>query len=1297
MVVWGGRPFRGRGGFLSLAASARLRALLGSVSLAAMACASGAEAACLGVDTGNVLCDAANPASGGQLQTQSNVDTVVNINAGAGITAGLRVAGSGSNPNQSLTVNHNDPGGVRNTSMEAILIYGFSSDGAVTYTGSADVIGPLSVQSSGGPVSVTQTAGTVTSIAVQTTASGSVDINTVGSVVGSIFARNIFTAGLSDFTIRSGEISAADANQYAVYALIRNSFSPSGRNLSVTTEGNVLGYIYVSSQGTGTVDLTTQGSVTGAVNVEATNQTSNGAFTVNLNQLVTGDVSLANNGMGRATVHTGNIAGTFSAASYGANSSVVVDGTITKGTVADRFVGGTLAGVYFPGGGTNTATFNGAISGTFDASSSSSPTMNGRVNGLSATFGSATSNGSATLTANGPITVTGIARPGDAANVTGVSASIITGGAAALDVNLHGAVKATSISDTASTVFGISASQSGLATLRLSADGAVTATASAAGSSATGISVGATEFPGVLANPNTYIIRANGDVTATSDGAATGISVTRGGTGNFVTAGAGGADLVSKGAVTATSASAAAIGVRGVFGNDATNAATLSLRTEGNVIANGTAAGSYGIFAQRGGTGDLRIDVLAGVQSTGTGIAATRSTAGNIFITTASNTAISGVTGVTTTGGTTTLVNHGSITGTGGTAIQFGGTNDVLQMVSGSTVNGNVVGSGTTILQLGGITAASFDLSKLSGFANIASLAGSNWSFSGTSNFAGTVNVDGFLTLNTDMSNASVIVGANGTLGGNGSFGSLIVNGTLAPGNSPGTITTASLTMTAASTYLVQVSGSISDRTNVTGTANIAGTVVVDPMTRLTQKTTYTILTAGTLNGTFSSANLLVANNFARNPILSYVGNDVLLTLDPGLLSPVLPGNAGANQTKVAGAIDNGLLAGNNLSNAFSAIFNYSGNNLLNGLTQLSGETATGSQQTTFNAMTQFMGMMTDPFTAGRGDRANAPAYADEEDSAANAYAASGKPRSKSEREAYAAIYRKAPLARNYDPRWSVWGAGFGGSQTTDGNTTLGSNNTTSRLSGIAAGADYFFSPNTVAGFALAGGGTSFSVAGGGSGRSDLFQAGAFIKHKIGAAYISGALAYGWQDVTTDRTVTIAGIDRLRAQFNANAFSGRAEGGYRFVTPWIGGVGITPYAAAQFTTFDLPAYTEQVVSGANTFALAYGARSVTATRSELGLRADKSFAMTNAVLTLRGRAAWAHDFNPDRAVAATFQTLPGASFVVNGARQASDAALTTASAEMKWMNGWSAAGTFEGEFSDVTRSYAGKGMVRYAW
>jgi uncharacterized protein with beta-barrel porin domain len=163
------------------------------------------------------------------------------------------------------------------------------------------------------------------------------------------------------------------------------------------------------------------------------------------------------------------------------------------------------------------------------------------------------------------------------------------------------------------------------------------------------------------------------------------------------------------------------------------------------------------------------------------------------------------------------------------------------------------------------------------------------------------------------------------------------------------------------------------------------------------------------------------------------------------------------------------------------------------------------------------------------------------------------------------------------------------------------------------------------------------------------------------------------------------------------ASSGRVEGGYRFVQPWTFGIGITPYAAAQFVTFELPAYAEQAIVGSNNFALAYGAHDPTDARTELGIRTDKSYAIADGILTLRGRFAWAHDYDQDRGIAATFQSLPGASFVVNGAAQAADSALTTAAVEMKWKSGWSAAATFEGEFSSVTNSYAGKGVVRYQW
>jgi uncharacterized protein with beta-barrel porin domain len=487
--------------------------------------------------------------------------------------------------------------------------------------------------------------------------------------------------------------------------------------------------------------------------------------------------------------------------------------------------------------------------------------------------------------------------------------------------------------------------------------------------------------------------------------------------------------------------------------------------------------------------------------------------------------------------------------------------------------------------------------------------------------------------------------------------------------------------MTAASTYLVQISGASSDKTIVTGTATLAGKVTVDPLARIAATTTYTILTAGTISGSFDTTT--VVNNFARNARLSYVGNDVLLTVDPGLLSPNLPDSAGRNQKAVATAIDNALVSGGTMPSQFNALFALTGDALRNALTQTSGETATGSQQTTFNAMTQFMGMMTDPFSAGRGfDTPGAMGYAD-----------ARKPR-----DAFAMLTKAPPLAPSFETRWSVWASGFGGSQTTDGNAATGSNTARSSIGGTAVGADVLLSPNTVAGFSLAGAGTNFSVANGGSGHSDMFQAGAFVRHSVSSAYITAAAAYGWQDITTDRIVTVAGIDRLHAQFNANSYSARVEGGNRTVSSWLGGVGVTPYVAAQVIAFDLPSYAETVNGGASTFALNYAGKTVTSTRSELGLRTDKSFAVNDAILTLRGRAAWAHDFNSDRSVAghvpvAARRLVHG----VNGAAPARDAALTTASAEMKFISGLSLAATFEGEFSDVTRSYAGKGVARYTW
>jgi len=658
-----------------------------------------------------------------------------------------------------------------------------------------------------------------------------------------------------------------------------------------------------------------------------------------------------------------------------------------------------------------------------------------------------------------------------------------------------------------------------------------------------------------------------------------------------------------------------------------------------------------------------------------------------------------------------------TLTGTTGAATPWTLTQGVLNVSSdgslgattgGLTFNGGTLqyGASFTLAATRGITLnaaggaidtqsfASTIGSAIGGAGGLTKLGSATLRLTGASTYTGTTNVQSGALIVDGSIAASSLTSVNGgtTLSGQGTVGALkvLAGGVFAPGNGAAgaSMTVAgSLALQSGAIYMLQIDPTTSSFANVTGAATLGGSTIKATYANGSYVAKrYTILTAASVSGTFGS---LVDTNLPSNfhTTLSYDPTHAYLNLMLNFAPP--PGSAlNGNQQNVGNAIVGYFNTNGGIPLVYSGL-------TANGLTQAAGETATGSQQTTFQAMSQFMGLLTDPLGIGRDAGVSAlPAFV-EESEAANSYGAR-RTRSATERDAYA-MFAKAP-PRAFEARWNVWVAGFGGGQTTDGNATLGSNTSTSRLGGVAVGADYWLSPQTVAGFALAGGATSFSVANGlGSGRSDLFQAGAFVRHTVNNAYITAAAAYGWQDIATDRTVTIAGIDQLRAHFNANAYSGRIEGGNRYAVSWIGGVGLTPYAAGQFTTFQLPAYAESVVSGTGSFALAYAAKSATDTRSEIGLRSDKSYVLANAILTLRGRAAWAHDFNPDRAIGATFQTLPGASFVVNGARQASDSALTTASAEVRWLNGWSTAATFEGEFSNVTKSYAGKGVARYSW
>jgi uncharacterized protein with beta-barrel porin domain len=448
-------------------------------------------------------------------------------------------------------------------------------------------------------------------------------------------------------------------------------------------------------------------------------------------------------------------------------------------------------------------------------------------------------------------------------------------------------------------------------------------------------------------------------------------------------------------------------------------------------------------------------------------------------------------------------------------------------------------------LQLGGTGKDTFNLSLIGvgqqydGFSTFNKVDSSNWTLTGTGAqdwnvLGGTLSVNGVI-------NGLVTVNAGGTLGGTGTIDNVLVNGgVLAPGNSIGTLNvTGSLTFTAASSYMVEISGTSSDLTRVAGAVTLGGaTVVVVPSGTVTRQ--YTILTAtgGGLVDTFNPVVTGVSSNL--NPTLSYDTNNVYLNfaLNYG-------GGLNVNQQNVANALTNFFNTTGGIPVGFASLSPA-------GLTQVSGELATGSQQATFDAMNLFLSLMSDPFVAGpqwrpqwqcrcdpvrRGERAwlcreEAPRgprclcqIPDQGGCRARRSVRSALERLglRLWRRQQHVGQRRAGIERRHRARVRLccW----------------------RRLSPRARYAG---------GFALAGGGTNFSVSGFGSGRSDLFQAGAFIRHNIGNAYVTAAAAYGWQDVTTERTVTVAGFERLRAQFNANAFSGRVEGGYRYVTPWMG-------------------------------------------------------------------------------------------------------------------------------------------------
>jgi uncharacterized protein with beta-barrel porin domain len=732
---------------------------------------------------------------------------------------------------------------------------------------------------------------------------------------------------------------------------------------------------------------------------------------------------------------------------------------------------------------------------------------------------------------------------------------------------------------------------------------------------------------------------------------AAGTTVSGGGYGISANNQAGAATIIINGDVTGTTG--AGIGA----GNSGT---TLSITTAAGTTVSG---GNYGIYAVNTGSGAFTIAVN-GTVTGNIGIYARRSAA--------------------------TVTVSGTVTGSGGTAIEFDQSTafaNRLELVTGAVINGNVLGGpGTDTLGLSGTSSGSFDVSQLSSFEAGDKTESGTWTLTGTNAGITAFSVSaGKLLVNGSLSNAGFTV-SGGTLGGTGTVGNTsMTGGTFQPGSgTPGSFMTVNGTLgfNAASTYAINVNPTTSSFANVSGAATLGGATVNAIFANGSYVAKqYTILNAGSFSGAFATTVTNTNLPASFTDTLSYDTTHAYLNLSLSFTTPA-PGGLNGNQNNVANALINYFNTNGSIPLVFSGL-------TANGLSQASGQPGASTAQTGIGGVGQFANAIFDAAFDDNSGPGGATGFAEE-----NAYATKAKA-SREATEAYAAVTPRDRMVPTFVSRWNVWATAYGGNSRVNGDATAGTSTTTSRIFGTAVGATYRYTPDTQLGFALGGAGSSFGLDDGfGSGKADVFNAAAYAKHTIGSAYVAGLLGYSWQDTTTDRTVTIAGTDQLHAAFKAQALAARLEGGWRYATP---AVGITPYAALQATSFFLPSYGESATSGSGTFALSYASQTVTATRSELGAKFDRAMLVRDGVFTLKAKTAWAHDWNTDRSATATFQTLPGATFTVNGAQPSADAALVSFGGEMAWHNGWSLAGSFDGEFSRTTASYAGKGSVKYVW
>ncbi|TFF17604.1 autotransporter domain-containing protein [Jiella endophytica] len=205
----------------------------------------------------------------------------------------------------------------------------------------------------------------------------------------------------------------------------------------------------------------------------------------------------------------------------------------------------------------------------------------------------------------------------------------------------------------------------------------------------------------------------------------------------------------------------------------------------------------------------------------------------------------------------------------------------------------------------------------------------------------------------------------------------------------------------------------------------------------------------------------------------------------------------------------------------------------------------------------------------------------------------------------------------------------------------------------------------------------------------DSLQGRIYGSYRRGIAFVDGQFGFAYTDGEVDRGV--AGFGGMHGDADSTSFGGEIRTGLRYGDE---ATSFEPSIALRGVSVQLDGATESGPA-----AVSFDDQSFDSLQSVLALGVSHRIALADGMsLTPAARIGWSHEFSDtDGAVTAAFVGAPGASFETVGASIGRDAALVGVSAEFANGGAGSVFASYEGAFAENQSSHSVTAGLKFSW